>query len=55
MHDYECYADNAQVVIEDTPTARVMTSQVVSIPVHPGLSEPDLTRVVVACREAVNG
>src|SRR5215469_3327791 len=55
MHDYACYADNAQVVIDDTPTARAMTTQVVSIPVHPGLSDSDLTRVVEACREAVNG
>jgi dTDP-4-amino-4,6-dideoxygalactose transaminase/acetyltransferase-like isoleucine patch superfamily enzyme len=55
MHDYQCYADKAQVVIEETPTARAMTRQVVSIPVHPGLSESDLTRILVACREAVNG
>jgi dTDP-4-amino-4,6-dideoxygalactose transaminase/acetyltransferase-like isoleucine patch superfamily enzyme len=55
MHDYECYAGNAQVVIDDTPAARAMTRQVVSIPVHPGLSDADLVRVVAACREAVNG
>ena len=54
MHDYACYADNAQVVIDDTPTARAMTAQVVSVPVHPGLSESDLTRVVAACQEAVS-
>jgi len=55
MHDYECYAGNALVVIDDTPAARAMTRQVVSIPVHPGLSDSDLARVVAACREAVNG
>jgi dTDP-4-amino-4,6-dideoxygalactose transaminase/acetyltransferase-like isoleucine patch superfamily enzyme len=55
MHDYACYADNAQVVIGDTPTARAMTGQVVSVPVHPGLSAGDLTRVVAACQEAVSG
>lgn len=54
MHDYACYADNAQVIIDDTPTARAMTAQVVSIPVHPGLRESDLTRIVAACREAVH-
>jgi dTDP-4-amino-4,6-dideoxygalactose transaminase/acetyltransferase-like isoleucine patch superfamily enzyme len=54
MHDYACYADNTQVVIDDTPTARAMTAQVVSVPVHPGLSESDLTRVVAACQEAVS-
>jgi len=55
MHDYACYASNSQVIIDETPKARVMTGQVVSIPVHPGLSEADLTRVIEACREAVNG
>jgi dTDP-4-amino-4,6-dideoxygalactose transaminase/acetyltransferase-like isoleucine patch superfamily enzyme len=53
MHDYACYADNARVIIDDTPTARAMTAQVVSVPVHPGLSDSDLTRVVAACQEAV--
>jgi dTDP-4-amino-4,6-dideoxygalactose transaminase/acetyltransferase-like isoleucine patch superfamily enzyme len=55
MHDYACYANNSQVIIDETPNARVMTTQVVSIPVHPGLSEADLTRVIAACREAVSG
>jgi dTDP-4-amino-4,6-dideoxygalactose transaminase len=55
MHDYACYADNPHVIIDETPNARAMTAQVVSIPVHPGLSENDLTRIVVACREAVHG
>jgi dTDP-4-amino-4,6-dideoxygalactose transaminase/acetyltransferase-like isoleucine patch superfamily enzyme len=55
MHDYACYADNAQVITAETPNARAMTTQVVSIPVHPGLSESDLTRIVAACQEAVSG
>jgi dTDP-4-amino-4,6-dideoxygalactose transaminase/acetyltransferase-like isoleucine patch superfamily enzyme len=55
MHDYACYADNAQVIIDETPRARAMSSQVVSIPVHPGLSKTDLGRIVAACREAVSG
>jgi perosamine synthetase len=55
MHDYACYASNPQVIIDETPNARAVTAQVVSIPVHPGLSEADLTRVMTACREAVSG
>jgi dTDP-4-amino-4,6-dideoxygalactose transaminase len=55
MHDYACYADNAQVIIDETPHARAMTAQVVSIPVHPGLSKTDLARIVAGCREAVSG
>jgi dTDP-4-amino-4,6-dideoxygalactose transaminase/acetyltransferase-like isoleucine patch superfamily enzyme len=54
MHDYACYAGNARVIIDETPNARAMTAQVVSIPVHPGLSDSDLTRIVAACREAVS-
>ena len=41
MHDYACYADSAQVITTDTPNARIMTAQVVSLPVHPGLTEAD--------------
>ena len=55
MHDYACYSSNSQVITDETPNARLMTAQVVSIPVHPGLSEADLTRVIAACREAVSG
>jgi dTDP-4-amino-4,6-dideoxygalactose transaminase len=55
MHDYACYADNPQVITDATPNALAMTAQVVSVPVHPGLSEADLTRVMAACREAASG
>jgi perosamine synthetase len=53
MHDYACYADTARVITADTPNARAMTAQVVSLPVHPGLSEADRERIVVASREAI--
>jgi dTDP-4-amino-4,6-dideoxygalactose transaminase len=55
MHDYACYTDNAQVIVSDTPNARAMTAEVVSLPVHPGLSKADLAKIVVAAREAVYG
>jgi perosamine synthetase len=55
MHDYVCYAESAQVIPGDTPNARAMTAEVVSLPVHPGLSEDDLARVVTAAREATYG
>jgi perosamine synthetase len=55
MHDYPCYADNPQVMADDTPAARAMTSQVVSLPVYPGLREPDLARIVDCAREAMRG
>ena len=55
MHDYPCYADHPRVIASDTPAAWAMTSQVVSLPVHPGLSEPDLARIVDCAREAMRG
>jgi perosamine synthetase len=55
MHDHACYADNPQVIVADTPNARAMTGQVVSLPVHPGLSQNDLERIVVAALEAISG
>jgi dTDP-4-amino-4,6-dideoxygalactose transaminase len=55
MHDYQCYADNPQIITDSTPTARAMTAHVVSLPVHPGLDSSDLARIVHSVREAVRG
>lgn len=55
MHDYPCYADNPRVIADDTPTARAMTAQVVSLPVHPGLSPSDLVKIVDTAQEGVGG
>lgn len=50
MHDYECY--DSPVV--DTPNARKYAAQVVSLPVHPSLSEADLDRIAEAVRAALD-
>ncbi len=55
MHDYPCYQANPQVILDDTPQARLMTTQVVSLPVHPGLNAMTLAQVVDAAKEAVRG
>jgi perosamine synthetase len=55
MHDYRCYAANPHVITDSTPTARAMTAQVVSLPVHPGLDPSDLARIVGSVQEAVRG
>jgi dTDP-4-amino-4,6-dideoxygalactose transaminase/acetyltransferase-like isoleucine patch superfamily enzyme len=55
MHDYPCYAGNPQVMAGDTPVAQAMTGQVVSLPVHPGLSESDLVSIVDCAQEAMRG
>ena len=48
MHDYDCYRDHPQVVVDQTPVAARMAEEVVSLPVHPQLSRADLDRIVDA-------
>jgi dTDP-4-amino-4,6-dideoxygalactose transaminase len=55
MHDYDCYAHSAQVISTETPNARVMTAQVVSLPVHPGLTDADREKIVTVSQEAIRG
>ena len=55
MHHYPCYAASPQVMTDDTPAALTMTAQVVSLPVHPGLSRADLARIVSSVRHAMRG
>lgn len=44
--DYEAYASNPNVLISDTPVAKQVANQAVSIPVHQGLSNEDLVKIV---------
>ena len=55
MHDYPCYAANPQVILDHTPRADQVTSEVVSLPVHPGLDAMALAKVVDAVKEAIRG
>ena len=55
MHDYDCYHDNPRVMVDDTPRARSMAGQVVSLPVRQGLTERELNQVAVAAKEAIRG
>ena len=55
MHDYDCYAHSAQVITTETPNARIMTAQVVSLPVHPGLTDADREKIVTVSQEAIRG
>ncbi|MFV0317029.1 MAG: DegT/DnrJ/EryC1/StrS family aminotransferase [Microthrixaceae bacterium] len=45
VHDYECYRENPRVHDSPLPVARRVASEVVSLPVHPGLDESDLDRI----------
>ena len=50
VFDYECYTSLSNVVIPDTPKAKEITSQCLSIPVHPSLNEIDLDFIVSTIR-----
>lgn len=46
VFDYDCYRDHPHVHTGHFPTAEHAAREVLSLPVHPGLSEGDLTRIV---------
>ena len=50
VHDYGCYATDPRVVVEPTPVAEQAAREVLSLPVHPALSEADVEEVVAAVR-----
>lgn len=55
VFDYECYRDHPQVQVAEVPVARRTASEVLSLPVHPGLSGADLDRIAAAVRSAFDG
>ncbi len=52
VYDYDCYRGHPQVVIEDHPVAQQVSEEVLSLPVHPKLSDADLDTVIAAVRGA---
>ncbi len=48
MFDYDCYREHPRVVTADVPVAASLTGQVLSLPVHPRLSDADLDAIVDA-------
>jgi dTDP-4-amino-4,6-dideoxygalactose transaminase len=48
--DYECFRGHRGVVIDDVPAARQVAAQVLSLPVHPHLTDSELDQVVSAVR-----
>lgn len=55
VFDYACYRDHPQVSTAFCPVADALTSEVLCLPVRPGLSDEDLGRIVDAVRGAVLG
>jgi dTDP-4-amino-4,6-dideoxygalactose transaminase len=53
VYDYACYRDHPRVVADHTPNAEQAAREVVSIPVHPALTESDRARVAECVRKAV--
>lgn len=46
VFDYDCYRDDARVVVDDVPGAFAAAAEVVSLPVHPFLSADDRDTIV---------
>jgi perosamine synthetase len=53
VFDYACFRNDPRIGNPDTPTAERITQEVVSLPVHPSLSEHDLATIVQAVREVL--
>jgi perosamine synthetase len=52
VYDYACFSDHPRIVVGECPQTEQVCREVVSLPVHPHLSEHDLDRIVTAVREA---
>lgn len=46
--DHDCYRGHPRVVVSDVPVAAALTGQVLSLPVHPALTDADLDVIVDA-------
>jgi perosamine synthetase len=46
IHEYACYRDHPRVQVEPMPEAEQAAAEVLSLPVHPLLSEQDIDRVI---------
>ena len=53
VYDFECYRQHRRVLVEPMPVAEQMAREVVSLPVHPWLSDEDLDRIVASVREVL--
>lgn len=55
VYDYECYRTHPRVVIEPSPVAEAYAASVLSLPVHPYLTDDDLNQIISVVREALDG
>lgn len=54
VFDYDCYRDLPTVVTAEVPVARRIASQVLSLPVHPKLTDSDLSQIIDVIREVLS-
>jgi dTDP-4-amino-4,6-dideoxygalactose transaminase len=52
-HDYDCFRSNPNISVTETPIARQIVDEVISLPVHQYLSDADLQTISSAVRRAV--
>jgi dTDP-4-amino-4,6-dideoxygalactose transaminase/acetyltransferase-like isoleucine patch superfamily enzyme len=53
VHDYPCFREHPRVARDQTPRALRAAAEVLSLPVHPGLTDRDIDRIVGCVREAL--
>jgi perosamine synthetase len=53
VFDYDCYRGNPQVIPSDVPVAAQVAGNVVSLPVHSGLTDTQIDDVIAAVREVM--
>ena len=53
VYDFECFRRHARVVVESMPVAEQVAREVLSLPVHPWLTEEQLDRIVASVREVL--
>jgi dTDP-4-amino-4,6-dideoxygalactose transaminase len=54
VFDYDCYRSNPRVQPAEVPNAAAAAGQVLSLPVHPGLSTADVDTIATAVREVMS-
>jgi dTDP-4-amino-4,6-dideoxygalactose transaminase len=53
VHDYACFRDRPDVVVDPTPVAARLAAGCLSLPLHAKLSPADVAAAVDAVREAL--
>jgi dTDP-4-amino-4,6-dideoxygalactose transaminase len=55
VYDADCYRRHPRVVVDPMPVAERVSGEVLSLPVHPLLSDDDLEQIVTSVRTALRG